>query len=226
MISIEDVYFNHLDESKEILKGLNLQIKSAQRVVIIGASGSGKTTILRLIAGFIAPTKGLIKFDEVIIAKDAKSYLPPYKRGISMVFQDLALWPHMNVEENVAFGLKMKNIPKNQINEDVKRYLSMVDLQNYNYKRIENLSGGEQQRVALARALIVKPKIVLMDEPLSSLDEDLNKQLRRKIVSLQKKLGFSLLYVTHNKEEAKEIGERIIVMKDGVIREKVENVRL
>ncbi len=224
MISIEDVHFSYKGESEEILKGVSLEIQSGQRVVIVGASGSGKTTILRLLAGFIAPVKGLIKFDELIVAKDSKSYLPPYKRDISMVFQDLALWPHMNVEENIAFGLKMKDIPKNKIEDEVENYLYMVDLQNYNYKRIENLSGGEQQRVALARALIVKPKIVLMDEPLSSLDEDLNVQLRKKIVSLQKKLGFSLLYVTHNKEEAKEIGERIILMKDGVICEKVENV--
>ena len=197
-------------EKRTILKEMDLRIQKGERLVILGASGSGKTTLLRLIAGFIAPVKGEVIIDTQLVSKDGTILIPPHKRGVAMVFQDLALWPHMNVCENIAFGLKIKKIPQKERLEQVTRMLSLVGLAGYEKKRIEQLSGGEQQRVALARALILLPKVLLMDEPLSSLDQALNKRLRKEIVKLQEKFGFTLVYVTHNEEEARDIGSRII----------------
>lgn len=208
MVSLEKI--SVLYQDKTILNDINLQIGERERLVILGASGSGKTTLLRLIAGFIAPAKGEIVIGEQVVSKDGKIVIPPHKREVAMVFQDLALWPHMNVQENIAFGLKIKKIPQNERKEKVARMLSLVGLSGYGNKQIDQLSGGEQQRVALARALILSPKVLLMDEPLSSLDRALNERLRKEIVRLQEKFGFTLVYVTHNEEEAGEIGSRIV----------------
>jgi ABC-type Fe3+/spermidine/putrescine transport system ATPase subunit len=197
-------------QNQTILKNLNLSIKQNKRVVITGASGSGKTTILKLIAGFIAPTKGEIYIDSKLVSKKEQIIVPPHKRNIGMIFQELALWPHMNVYENIEFGLKIKKIPKKLRLKEVEKFLSLIGLEGYNNKKIEQLSGGEQQRVALARAIIVSPKILLMDEPLSSLDNNLNTHLRREIIKIQKELKFTLVYVTHNTQEAQEIGDKII----------------
>jgi ABC-type sugar transport system ATPase subunit len=197
-------------QNQEILKDFNLHIKNHQRLVIVGTSGSGKTTLLRLIAGFIAPDSGEIFIDNKVVSKDKKILLPPHKREVGMVFQDLALWTHMSVEQNIEFGLKIQKIPKKQRREKVAEFLHLVGLDDYGKKRVDQLSGGEQQRVALARSLILSPKILLMDEPLSSLDEELNLKLRTEIVRLQKELGFTLVYVTHNMDEAEEIGEKIL----------------
>jgi ABC-type Fe3+/spermidine/putrescine transport system ATPase subunit len=180
--------------------------------VILGSSGSGKTTLLRLIAGFNSPASGEIRIDGNIVSQEGKLIVPPDKREVAMVFQDLALWPHMNVYENIAFGLKIRKIPKNIREEKVREMLSLVSLAGYEKRRIEELSGGQQQRIALARALILSPKVLLMDEPLSSLDKTLNKKLRKEIIRLQEKFGFALVYVTHNEEEAEEIGTRIITL--------------
>jgi len=199
-------------QNKKILKDFNLYIKNGERVVIFGASGSGKTTILRLIAGFITPDSGEIFIDNKRVTKDGKIIIQPHKRDIGMVFQDLALWTHMSVEENIEFGLKIQKIPKKQRKEKVVKFLCLVGLNDYGSKRVNQLSGGEQQRVALARSLVLSPKILLMDEPLSSLDEALNIVLRKEIVKLQLELGFTLVYVTHNMDEAKEIKERIIYL--------------
>ena len=208
MVSLEKISISYQDKS--ILKDINLQIGERERLVILGASGSGKTTLLRLIAGFIAPFKGRVLIDRQVVSKDGKIVIPPHKREVAMVFQDLALWPHMNVQENIAFGLKIKKIPKKERKEKVARMLSLVGLSGYENKHIDQLSGGEQQRIALARALILSPKVLLMDEPLSSLDRVLNERLRKEIVRLQEKFGFTLVYVTHNEEEAEEIGSRIV----------------
>jgi ABC-type sugar transport system ATPase subunit len=197
-------------QNQEILKDFNLHIKNHQRLVIVGASGSGKTTLLRLIAGFITPDSGEIFIDNKIVSKDKKILLPPHKREVGMVFQDLALWTHMSVEQNIEFGLKIQKMPKKQRREKVTEFLHLVGLDDYGKKRVDQLSGGEQQRVALARSLVLSPKILLMDEPLSSLDEELNLKLRAEIVRLQKELGFTLVYVTHNLAEAEEIGEKIL----------------
>ena len=199
-----------------IIKDLNLKIEDGERLVILGSSGSGKTTLLRLIAGFIAPTSGIIEINNRVVSKDNEILVQPHLRDIGMVFQDLALWTHMNVKENISFGLKIKKIPKKEIDKKVQKILSLVDLNGFEKKRIEELSGGEQQRVALARALILSPKILLMDEPLSSLNKELNIYLRKKIVELQEKLNFTLIYVTHNEDEAKEIALRLFYIFKGV----------
>ena len=210
MIELKNVTFKAKD--KIILKDINLTVPNSERLVILGSSGSGKTTLLRLIAGFNSPASGEILIDGNIVSQEGTLIVPPDKREIAMVFQDLALWPHMNVYENIAFGLKIRKIPKNIREKKVREMLSLVSLAGYEKRRIEELSGGQQQRVALARALILSPKVLLMDEPLSSLDKTLNKKLRKEIIRLQEKFGFALVYVTHNEEEAEEIGTRIITL--------------
>ncbi len=213
MIKLEKISKRH--EQKQILDEISLDIKSSQRVVILGKSGSGKTTLLRLISGLEAPEHGCIYIDSKLASKDGKIIIPPYKRGIGMVFQNLALWSHMNVFENISFGLKMQKVDKRKIKEQVKEMLKIMQLEGYENKNIQNLSGGEQQRVALARALITAPKVLLMDEPLSSLNKSLNQDIRMNILKLQKKFGFTLIYVTHNEEEAKEIASRVIYLESG-----------
>jgi ABC-type Fe3+/spermidine/putrescine transport system ATPase subunit len=210
MIELQQLTYR--DKNNIILKDINLTVLSRERLVILGSSGSGKTTLLRLIAGFTAPTSGEIRIDDSIVSREGKIIIPPDKREVAMVFQDLALWPHMNVYENIAFGLKIRNIAKKTRDTKVKEMLSLVRLPGYEKRSIEQLSGGEQQRVALARALILSPKVILMDEPLSSLDRALNQKLRKEIIRLQEKFGFTLVYVTHNEEEAEEIATRVITL--------------
>jgi len=210
MIELQQLTYR--DKNNIILKDINLTVLSRERLVILGSSGSGKTTLLRLIAGFTAPTSGEIRIDDSIVSREGKIIIPPDKREVAMVFQDLALWPHMNVYENIAFGLKIRNIAKKTRDTKVKEMLSLVRLAGYEKRSIEQLSGGEQQRVALARALILSPKVILMDEPLSSLDRALNQKLRKEIIRLQEKFGFTLVYVTHNEEEAEEIATRVITL--------------
>jgi ABC-type Fe3+/spermidine/putrescine transport system ATPase subunit len=213
MISLQKV--SVIYEEKTVLKEINLQIPKKERLVILGASGSGKSTLLRVIAGFIAPMRGEVLIEGKVVSKDGQIIVPPHQRDVAMVFQDLALWSHMNVYENIAFGLKIKKVPSKERKVKVTQMLSLVGLSGHENKRIDQLSGGEQQRVALARALILSPKIVLMDEPLSSLDQALNQRLRKEIVRLQEKFGFTLVYVTHNEEEAREIGTGIFYMSSG-----------
>lgn len=206
----------HFD-GKHILNELDLEISDGERLVVLGVSGSGKSSLLRLIAGLIAPTSGEILIDNALASESGKVLIPPHKRGVSMVFQDLALWPHMNVAENIAFALKMHKVPKKERIRKVEEMLKLVGLEGYGKRHIDQLSGGEQQRVALARALVLSPKTVLMDEPLSSLDRTLNRHLRKEIVRLQKLFGFTLVYVTHSEEEAAEIGTRIISIENGSV---------
>jgi len=215
MIEIKELSFSY--EEKTVLQNITLFVKPSERLVLLGSSGSGKSTLLRLIAGLIAPTSGEIVIEKRVVSKDGKILIPPHKRGISMVFQDLALWNHMNVAQNIAFALKMKKVPKKEQMQRVSQFLEIVSLQGYEQRKIDELSGGEQQRVALARALVNAPKVLLMDEPLSSLDEELNVHLRQEIVSLQERLGFTLVYVTHNKEEAATIAHRIVKIENKTI---------
>ena len=210
------IEFQHVSlayEDKPVLKPFDLTIGRKERLVILGASGSGKTSLLRLIAGLIVPTTGEIKIDRKTVSRPGTAVVAPNKREVGMVFQDLALWPHMTVEENISFGLKLKHIDKKKRHTRVDELLSLMGLPGYGERHINQLSGGEQQRVALARALILSPKVLLMDEPLSSLDTALNLRLRKEIVRLQETFGFTLVYVTHNEEEAKEIGTRILLME-------------
>ncbi len=194
----------------EAVKEVNLTISRGQFFTLLGPSGCGKTTVLRMIAGFTSPDQGKIFFDE----KEVND-IPPWKREVGMVFQNYALWPHMTVFENVAFGLKERNLPKSVVQEKTYKVLELVNLAELEKRRPSELSGGQQQRVALARTLVIEPKLLLLDEPLSNLDAKLRVQMRHELVRLQKELGLTTLYVTHDQEEALILSTQIAVMAKG-----------
>ena len=200
-----------------VLDSISLEIDEGERIVILGPSGCGKTTILRLIAGFIAPDMGSISIAGELVSRDGHIIRPPEQRNLGMVFQDLALWPHLSVKGNIEFGLKAKGFPKIERKHRIREVLNLVGMAGYADRKPAELSGGQQQRVALARALAPEPKLLLMDEPLSSLDLELNVRLRNEILRLQRKLGFGLLYVTHDRDEALDIATRVVSMKQGRI---------
>ena len=202
---------------KEVLIDFSLAVEKGERIVILGPSGCGKTTVLRLLAGFIAPTSGAISITGEIVAKDGRNFKEPENRGLGMVFQDLALWPHMTAKENIEFGLKAKKIPDKERQERIRNILGLLQIEDKVNTKPSLLSGGQKQRVALARSLVLLPKILLMDEPLSSLDFELSFKLRAEILNLQKNFGFTLLYVTHDLEEAFSIATKIVLMKNGRI---------
>ena len=197
-----------------VLNNLNLEIKSGELFFLLGPSGCGKSTLLRILSGLTAPDSGSICFDGVEV-KD----LPPEKRQAAMVFQNYALWPLMTVYENVAFGLKIRKLPANEIKKRVMEALEMVHLADCAKRRTPQLSGGQQQRVALARALAVDPPLLLLDEPLSNLDARLRDAMREEISAICSQRGFTALYVTHDRQEALSMADRMAVMKDGVIRQ-------
>jgi iron(III) transport system ATP-binding protein len=192
------------------VKNFTVDIAQGEFFAFLGHSGCGKTTTLRVIAGLETPDSGTIHFDE----KDV-THLPPEKRNAAMVFQSYALFPHMNVYENVAFGLKARKMPKDQIPPRVAEALDMVQLEDLDQRNVTELSGGQQQRVALARAIAVHPDILLLDEPLSNLDAELRHSTRIQLADLQKRLGITAIYVTHDQEEALTLAHRIAIMKDG-----------
>ena len=202
---------------KPIIENFSLKIESGERLVILGPSGCGKTTVLRLLAGFISPDAGKIVIDKEIAAANGKNFKEPEERNLGMVFQDLALWPHLSVKGNLEFGLKARGISGKEREQRIGEVLRLVQMGDAKDAYVTDLSGGEQQRIALARALVLYPKILLMDEPLSSLDFELNLQLRKEIIRLQMQFGFTLVYVTHNLEEAFDLASRIVVMKKGRI---------
>ena len=203
--------------STKVLQDFNLSFEKGKFTTLLGASGCGKTTILRLIAGLEDLDQGQILCD----GKDI-SRLPPQQRGVGIVFQSYALFPHLTVGENVAFGLKIKENHSSDIAEKVSQALKMVELEGFEHRRIEQLSGGQQQRVALARALVIAPQILLFDEPLSNLDTNLRRTMREMIRHLQQKLGITVLYVTHDQTEAFAISDAVVVMNQG----KVEQIGL
>ena len=194
------------------LKGVSLDIKEGEFFTLLGPSGCGKTTLLRMIAGFNSIEGGEFYFGDKLI-----NAVPAYKRDIGMVFQNYAIFPHLTVEENVAYGLKARKVPKAEIAPRVKEALELVQISHLAKRKPSELSGGQQQRVALARAFVIEPSVLLMDEPLSNLDAKLRVQMRTVIKKLQRKLGITTIYVTHDQEEALAISDRIAVMKDGVI---------
>ncbi len=202
-------------DEKKALDNFSLEITESERIVILGPSGCGKTTVLRLIAGFIEAEEGAIFINKELVSKDGRNIIPPEKRNVGMVFQDLALWPHLTVKGNIAFGLKAKGIPKREREVRIRKILTLVRMEEFGSRKPAELSGGQQQRIALARALVLEPKILLMDEPLSSLDLELNIRLREEILRLQEELGFTLLYVTHDREEAFGIASRVVIMNKG-----------
>ncbi len=203
--------------SYSAVKDFSLEVQKGERLAILGHSGSGKTTVLRLLAGFIAPDSGTILIDDKVVASDGKIIQEPEVRNLGMVFQDLALWPHLTVKGNMEFGLKAKGIPVQEREKRINDILQMTQMEKYIHVRPAELSGGQQQRVAFARALVLHPEALLMDEPLSNLDFELNLRLTKEIINLQKNMGFTLLYVTHSLQEAFAIATRVVVMKEGMI---------
>ena len=204
--------------SNVVLSEFNETFGDGEFVTLLGPSGCGKTTMLRLIAGFERPTSGEIWLDEKPVSTDTM-FLPPEERGLGMVFQSYAVWPHMNVFENVAYPLQIQKQPKEKIREAVGKVLETVHLSQYAERLPNQLSGGQQQRVALARALVAEPGVLLLDEPLSNLDAKLRESMRREIKDLQKRLGISILYVTHDQSEALSMSDRVVVMNEGVIQQ-------
>ena len=196
------------------LEHVTLYIKDGEFLTLLGPSGCGKTTMLRLIAGFIMPTTGRIEMDGVDIAS-----VPPYKRRINTVFQKYALFPHLNVFDNIAFGLKIKKMDKALIEQKVNAMLDLVNLKGYGKRYVEQLSGGQQQRVAIARALVNEPQVLLLDEPLGALDLKLRKEMQVELKRMQQRLGITFIYVTHDQEEALTMSDTIVVLKDGVIQQ-------
>lgn len=193
---------------------ISLEFKQGELIALLGPSGCGKTTLLRIIAGLISHDEGKIYFNN----KDISNW-SPQKRNAAMVFQNYALFPHLTVEQNVGYGLKVKKLSKIQIKDMVKSVLKRVELDGYEKRRINELSGGQKQRVALARALVVQPNILLFDEPLSNLDEKLRVNMRQEIKKLQKEIGIASVYVTHDQGEALAIADRIVVMNNGKIQQ-------
>lgn len=197
-----------------VLKGLSLDIREGELFTLLGPSGCGKTTLLRMIIGFNSIDQGKIHINEEII-----NDIPVNKRNMGMVFQNYAIFPHMTVEENIAFGLKAKKIEKKEMQQRIDEILKVVKIEQYRKKKPDKLSGGQQQRVALARALVIHPTVLLMDEPLSNLDAKLRIEMRNAIRQIQQKVGITTVYVTHDQEEALAISDRIAVMYNGVIQQ-------
>ena len=198
----------------QVLMDITFTVAPGEFFALLGPSGSGKSTLLRLIAGFNFAQGGQLTVDGVDITQ-----IPPWQRNIGMVFQNYALWPHMTVEKNVAFGLEERKLPRNEISRKVKDVLALVGLSAYAQRRPNQLSGGQQQRVALARTLAVEPKVLLLDEPLSNLDAKLRVQMRQELKSLQRRLGITTIFVTHDQEEALTTCDRIAVLDQGVIQQ-------
>ncbi|MBR1229181.1 MULTISPECIES: ABC transporter ATP-binding protein [unclassified Bradyrhizobium] len=211
-VRIEQVNLSYGDN--HVLKSIDLDIRPGEFFAFLGPSGCGKTTLLRLIAGFNHADSG-----RVLVGEKDISALPPWKRDIGMVFQSYALWPHMTVARNVAFGLEEKRVPRAEIGPRVAAALELVGLTGLDQRRPAQLSGGQQQRVALARTIAVEPKLLLLDEPLSNLDAKLRVQVRRELRELQQRLGLTTIFVTHDQEEANTVCDRIAVMNQGVIQQ-------
>lgn len=200
------------DKKKQILKGLDLEVQEGELVSLLGPSGCGKTTTLRVVAGFIQPQNGVFTLDGGDLTK-----VPVHKRNFGIVFQSYALFPHLSVYDNVAFGLKMRKLGKAEIDKKVDQILEICGLTEFRGRFPQQMSGGQRQRVALARALVIEPKLLLLDEPLSNLDAKLRINMRMEIKRIQKKLGITTLFVTHDQEECFSISDKVAVMNQGVI---------
>jgi len=200
--------------SNHVLKNVNLDIRPGEFFAFLGPSGCGKTTLLRLIAGFNTADTG-----RVLVGGRDISNLPPWKRDVGLVFQSYALWPHMTVAKNVAFGLEERGVPRAEIQRRVSAALEIVGLSHLAERRPSQLSGGQQQRVALARTVVIEPKVLLLDEPLSNLDAKMRVQVRRELRDLQQRLGLTTIFVTHDQEEANTVCDRIAVMNEGVVQQ-------
>ena len=202
------------DNGFTAVDGFNLEVKRGEFVTFLGPSGCGKTTTLRMIAGFEIPTSG-----EILLNGQDISKLPPNKRPINTVFQRYALFPHLNIFDNIAFGLKLKKLPKAEIVKKVKKVLEMVDLEGFEDRKVATLSGGQQQRIAIARALVNEPEILLLDEPLGALDLKMRKEMQIELKGMHDRLGITFIYVTHDQEEALTMSDKIVVMSEGEIQQ-------
>ncbi len=202
------------DDSFAAVEEFNLEVKRGEFVTFLGPSGCGKTTTLRMIAGFEIPTSG-----EILLNGKDISQMPPNKRPINTVFQRYALFPHLNIFDNIAFGLKLKKLPKADIVKKVKKVLEMVDLEGFEDRKVQTLSGGQQQRIAIARALVNEPEILLLDEPLGALDLKMRKEMQLELKNMHERLGITFIYVTHDQEEALTMSDKIVVMSEGKIQQ-------
>ena len=203
------IQFRHIVkefDGQVVLKGIDLDIYENEFVTLLGPSGCGKTTLLRILGGFLEPSEG-----QVILNGEDICEVPAYKRELNTVFQKYALFPHMNVYENIAFGLKIKKMDKATIDVKVKEMLKLVALEGFEKRSIDSLSGGQQQRIAIARALVNEPKILLLDEPLGALDLKLRQEMQRELKKIQQKLGITFIFVTHDQEEALTMSDTIVV---------------
>ncbi len=210
IVRLEHIFKSY--DGKQILDDFNLDIHHNEFVTLLGPSGCGKTTILRLIGGFAQPDNGHIMFEGEDITG-----LAPEKRRVNTVFQKYSLFSHMDIAENIAFGLKMKKKSKSYIDDKIKYALKLVDLEGFEHRRPESLSGGQQQRVAIARAIVNEPSLLLLDEPLSALDRKLRHEMQQELIKIKQELGITFLFVTHDQEEALTMSDRIIVMNQGMI---------
>jgi iron(III) transport system ATP-binding protein len=205
-------------DSVEVIREFSEVINDKEFISLLGPSGCGKTTMLRMIAGFEKPTSGEIRIGDRVVSS-AKTFVPPEQRGIGMVFQSYAVWPHMTVFENVAYPLKISKLPKAEIKVKVEKILQAVHLEQYAERIPSQLSGGQQQRVALGRALVSEPRLLLLDEPLSNLDAKLRENMRFEIKDIQRNFGITVVYVTHDQAEAMAMSDRIIVLENGIIQQ-------
>ena len=204
------VNFDH----ETILDGISLKIKDGEFMTLLGPSGCGKTTTLRVLGGFVEPESGKVFFDGKQI-----NGIPPHKRQVSTIFQRYALFEHLNVFENIAFGLRVRKVPEREIFERVYEALELVNLKGFEKRRISALSGGQQQRVAIARAVVTRPKVLLLDEPLAALDLKLRKDMQVELKKIQQSLGITFVFVTHDQEEALSMSDRVVVMDQGIIQQ-------
>ncbi len=212
IIELKDITVSF--DGETVLDNLSLNIKDGEFVTLLGSSGCGKTTTLRIIAGFISPDSGSVFFD----GQDISS-IPPYKRPINTIFQRYALFPNLNVYDNIAFGLRVSRTPEAEIKERVSAMLELVGLKGFGKKNIAYLSGGQQQRVAIARAVINRPKVLLLDEPLAALDAKLRKDMQSELKNIQRELGITFIFVTHDQEEALSMSDTVVVMNEGIVQQ-------
>ena len=214
IIELKHISKVYSDNGFKAVDDFNLEVKRGEFVTFLGPSGCGKTTTLRMIAGFELPTDG-----QILLNGEDISQLPANKRPINTVFQRYALFPHMNIYENISFGLKLKKLPKEEIRKKVKHVLDMVDLEGFEDRKISTLSGGQQQRIAIARALVNEPEILMLDEPLGALDLKMRKEMQIELKNMHDQLGITFIYVTHDQEEALTMSDKIVVMNEGMIQQ-------
>ena len=213
-VKINNLKFRYKNSKEDTINNFNIEINSGEIVSILGQSGSGKSTVLRLVSGLEEPSHGEIIIDSKVMVSD-KEFVFPEKRGIGMVFQDYALFPHMTVAKNIEFGLKKMN--KNEKNKRSKEVLELVNLSEFKERYPYELSGGQQQRVALARALAPKPSLLLLDEPFSNLDADLQSKIRNELKAILKKANTTSIFVTHDKEDSMAIADKVIILEKGKV---------